>query len=590
MKMVHTFEIRGKGWWRNDTEGRLIFPIPSDFYYTQFPPEMRIGLPAGYYRGGRWRGVVEYDLYEQDPINPASPTYSFRLRRQKHEFQNCKELSDLTYSRYFFYDSTTNPTIMEKKFAVYEGVRYMTRNVSARIVYDFQGRSYYQTDAFFESINLYYTEFVYRVETDIVGVYPKWRKDYYNLVVIPFQFRSGFVPDVPYLNLTIERELTEDEIRQYYLQRWLHYNNPNGAYLTDGLFHPADVTDYTIVTLYPIIDIFDIYDDEINLDPNFYPEELIFQTTFDDFFVGLDIHRNFQSNDVFFNYDPTKKKFVATVVNRNLQVVGSVDGIVEGDYQPNLPPTDQIVLRFHFVHTYYDDINGRYRRFQPRSKQPFIIPYPTFVRLMRTIITSPIKLDGLGKLTPVGAIDYYGINYHFIEKTYDRRYPFVHERVNARFIPYDRQVIDLEDYDAGSAIVRFLYDINFIPERLSPVPCRYLIADFVKDKLIYEGELETSMGEVYEVRVLWMSDGYLEIDGKRKEITGYDYQFTDIGWKAIRQTVTPQVFRHSVMLPHNHFVVHITKSPSGKRLHILAYDLTTKQLYEVLTVGGSDVL
>jgi len=565
MGKVYIFEIYAKGWWKTDEGGLVVTnPLPklADFF---------VGSPGRsidgdtYYNGGIWRGVLEYEVWKQVEINPEADIPNFQFYKQTIR-ESVEKPEDLTVEKTSYKRYTVkkrylpNPedrwriTTHDLSISIY-GLCRNTRNMSIIITEEYgeQGMvvKYYDTNWQRKYVNFFWSEIFYHCVLEIGGVVAKKRYDYFEVKLRPFEY-IPFEPDVLWINWKLERWLEGDEIKNNYLP----------TEYTDGI--DFEQGNYSV----------------------FYVHKLKMKTNYSGFYPQLRFANNFQSNGVICDCYEEGGYYVfsAEVDDRYFRLIW------EG-YSPyeNPPRT------YYYI---YDDDNGSRRRMFVKRKRPFVAFY-------RHAPVQPYRnpqgeiVGGLGRVNNLGAYDKVYLKFSvFHELVYDPNTPIMPDYINAKIKTYSK-VIDIGtlnkeigDFEIGGKIVRWLYRYD---EPALPYPYVYPTArpydeeDF-DEGLIYKDRLKTSLGYEFDVYAIWHCDGTLVVAGFCDKVIGYEWSFSASGWSVTPKTERVQAFGfEAIELDPNRYFVNIFRSPSGKKIHFLAYDRESGTLYEVLTVSGGDV-
>jgi len=99
------------------------------------------------------------------------------------------------------------------------------------------------------------------------------------------------------------------------------------------------------------------------------------------------------------------------------------------------------------------------------------------------------------------------------------------------------------------------------------------------------------LGFDFDVYAIWHCDGTLVVVGFCDMTVGYELVVYTDTWEWELKPITKRVQAfgfEAIGLDPNRYFVNIFRSPSGKKIHFLAYDRDSGTLYEVLTVHGGD--
>jgi len=592
MGKVYIFEISAKGWWKTDEDGLSVsnpLPKPSDFF---------VGSPGRsiegdvYYNGGDWSGVLEYEVWKQTEIDPNTdmPIFGFYKAVVKESVQKPEDLNEdkTSYKRYtamkIVYpqpDEQWQITTHKLSVAIH-GLTQNTRDMTLGYFsgYDPKRGYYYYYDTVWKKkiFNFFRSEIYYRCVLELGGVFAKKRYDYFEAKLRPFEY-IPFEPDVLWIHWKLERWLKGDEVSNYYI-----INNHSARYYPKKPVNPN--TDYYL-RINPVnVQLCDGITFEFGNYNVFYPDKLTLKTNYSDFYPRLRFGSNFQSNGVICDYyrEGDYYVFSAEVVDRYFRLIW--EGYQYGEYPPRT-----YIYRF-------DDDNGSRRRMFVRYKQPFLAFYKeTPVQPFYT--TQGELLGGLGRVNDLGAYDKVCLRFPEIHEIQpDPNTPIMKDRINVR-VKWQRRIIDIGttnkhtgDFEVGGKIVRWLYRYD---EPAEPYPNVYPTKrpydeDDFDEGLIFKDRLKTSLGYEFDVYATWHCNGTLVVVGFCDVVVGYEWSFGENGWSVNPKTKRVQAFGFEALGldPHRYFVS-IFRSPSGKKIHFLAYDRESGTLYEVLTVIGGDL-
>ena len=570
MGKVYIFEISAKGWWKTDEGGLVVnnpLPKPSDFFVGQSGRSIDGDM---YYNGGEWSGVLEYEVWRQTEIDPNADTPIFHFYKAvvRESVQKPEDLNEdkTSYKRYtarkrIYPDPEEQWQITTHKLSIaIQGLVRNTRNMTIQIVegYDAYGRyqRYYDTNWQRKVVNFFRSEIYYRCVLELGGVVAKQRYDYFEAKLRPFEY-IPFEPDVLWIDWRLERWLEGDEVTKNYLS-----NNPVRQEYTDGI--TFEIGNYSV----------------------FYPDKLTLKTNYSDFYPRLRFGSNFQSNGVICDYyrEGDYYVFSAEVEDRYFRLMW------EG-YQIGENPPRTYIYRF-------DDDNGSQRRMFVPYKRPFLAFY-------RHAPVQPLNSDGLkgagglGRINSLGAYDKVYLKFPEIHEVLpDPNTPIMKDRINVN-MKWQTRVIDIGttnkhtgDFEVGGKIVRWLYRYD---EPAEPYPNVYSTKrpydeDDFDEGLIFKDRLKTSLGYEFDVYAIWHCNGTLVVVGFCDVVVGYEWSFGENGWSVNPKTKRVQAFGFEALGldPHRYFVS-IFRSPSGKKIHFLAYDRESGTLYDVLTVTGGDL-
>jgi len=563
MGKVYIFEISAKGWWKTNEDGLRVsnpLPKPSDFFIGQSGRSIEGDM---YYNGGKWRGLLEYEVWKQAEIDPEAnpPNILFYRETVRESINKPEDLNEekTTYKRYtvkkrIYPNPEDRWRVMTHNLCIsLHGLCYNTRNMSIILTGGYEQTGYvqyYDTNWQRKVVNFFRCEIFYRCVLEIGGVVTKRRYEYLEAKLRPFEL-IPFTPDVYWIDWKLERWLEGDEIKNYL---------PNE--FTDGI--TFEIGNYIV----------------------FYPDKLTLKTNYSDFYPRLRFANNFQTHGVNYGYYEEDGYYVfsAEVEERDFRLIW------EG-YSPyeNPPRT------YYYI---YDDDKGSQRRMFVTRKRPFVAFY-------RHAPVQPYRnpqgeiVGGLGRVNDLGAYDKVYLKFPVIHEVLpDPNTPIMPERINVKMKILSK-VIDigtlnkeLGDFEIGGKIVRWLYryDEPYEPyPDVYPTKRPYDEEDF-KEGVIFRDRLKTSLGYEFDVYAIWHCDGTLVVAGFCDKVIGYEWSFSASGWSVTPKTERVQTFGfEAVGLDPNRYFVNIFRSPSGKKIHFLAYDRASGTLYEVLTVSGGDV-